>query len=105
MRTCTLSVAATDPNAAALGVEPWVSYEVTAAAMCKKKQGAKGARGRKQPHCHRTAAVILPVSKVSAGLYQATATGLPYHETHHLHRRCHERRRPARQARVPLRRR
>jgi len=78
MRTCTLSVAATDPNAAALGVEPWVSYEVSR--RCAANARSSRHRSARQPVCHRTASVIMPVSSVSAGLYQATATGLPYDE-------------------------
>lgn len=80
-QTCTLSVAATDPNSAPLGVEPWVTYEVTAPCHVKKKQRGKSKKAIKQPLCHRTAAVIMPVSNVSAGLYQANAMGLPYHQS------------------------
>jgi Trypsin len=75
-QACTLSVAATDPNSAALGVEPWVSYEVTTKCHVKHKKKAG-----KQPLCHSTAAVIMPVSNVSPGVYLASATHLPYHES------------------------
>ncbi len=81
-QACTLSVAASDPNSAALGVEPWVSYEVTTKCHGKmKKKKKRGTRSAKQTLCHRTAAVIMAVRNVSAGLYQASATGLPYHES------------------------
>ncbi len=77
-QACTLSVAATDPNSAPLGVEPWVSYEV--ATKCHVKKKRKGKKAAKQPRCHRTAALVMPVSNVSPGVYQASAARLPYHE-------------------------
>ena len=76
VRACTVSIAASDPNSVALGVQPWVSYIATA--KCHPKKRAKGKRSPKPRTCKRTVTVHLPVSNPSAGTYQAQATGLPY---------------------------
>jgi hypothetical protein len=76
VHACTVSIAASDPNSVALGVQPWVSY--TATAKCHPKKRAKGKRSPKPRTCKRTVTVHLPVSNPSAGTYQAQATGLPY---------------------------
>jgi hypothetical protein len=79
LQACTLSIAATDPNSVALGVQPWVTYTVTTKCPVKKKK-KKGKRPAKRSICHETPTVHLPVSGISAGLYRATATRLPYNE-------------------------
>ncbi len=80
LRTCTLSVAAADPNRTPIGVEPWVSYEVTSRCPGRHRHG-HGGKPAKQPLCHRTSALILPVNGVTGQIYQVTASGLPYNET------------------------
>ena len=75
LRSCTLSISAADPNALALGVESWVSYEVSA--KCPAKGARKGRSARRRV-CHWTNSAILPVRNPAGGVYHATATGLPY---------------------------
>jgi hypothetical protein len=77
LQTCTLSIAATDPNAAALGITASAGYRVTA--KCPKKKGKKKKKG-KQPVCHKIYTVNMPVSVVSAGVFNAAVTRLPYKE-------------------------
>jgi hypothetical protein len=79
VQTCTMSVAATDPNAASLGVEPWVTYEVTAPCRAKKKRG-RGKKAVRRSLCRTTTVAVLPVSTVSPGIYRASASRLPYRE-------------------------
>ena len=75
LRTCTLSVLATDPNGVALKMTASASHQVPA--KCHLKKGQKRARG-KRPICHKTDVVHMSVGAVSAGVFKATASKLPY---------------------------
>jgi hypothetical protein len=75
LQTCTLSISASDPNAAALTLTASAAYQVTTKCPVRKGKKKKG----KQPVCHKTHTVNMPVS-AGAGVYQATATKLPYDE-------------------------
>ncbi|HEY3959252.1 MAG TPA: serine protease [Solirubrobacteraceae bacterium] len=77
LQACALSLSASDPNGVALAVTASVSYQVTA--KCPVKNGRRKRKG-KQPVCHRSATVSLPVSPVSPGVFSAFASGLPYGE-------------------------
>jgi Trypsin len=76
LQTCTLQIAASDPNAVALTLEAAASYQ--ALAKCPVKKHKRRNRRAKRPVCHRTATVKMSIAAVSAGVYQASATGLPY---------------------------
>ncbi len=75
-QACTLSLTASDPNGLALTVTAAVSYEVVV--RCHAKRGHRR-RGR-QPICHATHAVALPVGSPAAGAYSASGAGLPLGE-------------------------
>ncbi|MGA9874506.1 MAG: serine protease [Solirubrobacteraceae bacterium] len=77
LQACTMSISASDPNAVALTLTSSAAYEVTA--KCQVKKGKKKKKG-KQPVCHKTLTVKVPVSAVSPGVYSAAATKLPYGE-------------------------
>jgi hypothetical protein len=77
LQACTLSLSANDPNAVAMAITASASYQVTA--KCPVRRGKRRKRG-KQPVCHRTRTLGLPVSSVSPGVFRAVANGLPYHE-------------------------
>lgn len=75
LRTCTLSVLATDPNGVALKMTASAGHQVLA--KCHLKKGQRRSRGR-HPVCHRTDAVHMSVGAISAGVFKATASKLPY---------------------------
>ncbi|MGA8362937.1 MAG: serine protease [Solirubrobacteraceae bacterium] len=75
LRTCTLSVLATDPNGVALKMTASASYQVPT--KCHLKKGQKRARG-KRPICHKTDVVHMSVSAISAGVFKTAASKLPY---------------------------
>jgi hypothetical protein len=77
LQACTVSISASDPNAVALTLTSSAAYQVTA--KCPVKKGKKKKRG-KQPVCHETLTVNVPVSVLSPGVYSAAATKLPYGE-------------------------
>ncbi|HEY5260955.1 MAG TPA: serine protease [Solirubrobacteraceae bacterium] len=77
LQACTVSISASDPNAVPLTLTSSVAYEVTA--KCPVKKGKKKKKG-KQPVCHKTLTVNVPVSVVSPDLYSAAASKLPYGE-------------------------
>jgi hypothetical protein len=76
-QACTLSFTAGDPNGAALAVTATAAYRVTA--KCPTKKGKKHKQG-KQPTCHKTHTVALPVTSPSSGAYSASAAKLPLGE-------------------------
>jgi len=76
LQACMLSIAASDPNAVALTVQPSAAYTVTA--KCPKKK--KGKKSAKQPVCHKTRIVPMSLTNPSAGAYQASVSRLPYGE-------------------------
>ncbi|HEY5046195.1 MAG TPA: serine protease [Solirubrobacteraceae bacterium] len=75
LQKCTLSIAASDPNAVALTVDTAAAYSVTAKCP-KKKKKKKG----KRSVCHETKTVPMSVTNPSAGVYQASVSRLPYSE-------------------------
>jgi Trypsin len=75
-QTCTLSLLAGDPNAVALSIRASAAYRVTA--KCPRK-GKRRSRGR-QPVCHKSHTVNMPVSAISGGSFKAGASRLPYGE-------------------------
>jgi hypothetical protein len=75
-QACTLSLTASDPNGAALSVTATAAYDVTAKCHAKKGRRKRG----KQPTCHKTHTVNLPVGSAAAGAYSAAAGGLPFGE-------------------------
>jgi hypothetical protein len=79
LQACTLSLSASDPNAIALDVAASAAYRVSAKCPVKKKGGSRKKRG-KRPVCYTTRTVNLPVSPVSAGVFSAVASRLPYGE-------------------------
>jgi hypothetical protein len=74
LQQCTLSIAASDPNAVAITLDTAAAYSVTVKCSRKKKKGAK------RPVCHETRTVPMSVANPSAGIYQASISGLPYSE-------------------------
>jgi secreted trypsin-like serine protease len=75
-QACTLTLAASDPNGAALTVTATVAYKVTAKCRAKRRK-KKG----KHAVCNRTHTATLPVSSPSPGAYTAVAGELPLGET------------------------
>ncbi len=75
LRTCTLAIAATDPNDAALKVTVTASHQVIA--KCHPQSGRRPMRAR-HPVCHKTDTAHMAVGAVSAGLFKATESKLPY---------------------------
>jgi secreted trypsin-like serine protease len=75
LQSCTLSVAASDPNAVAFTLDTAAAYSVTVKCP-KRKKKKKG----KQPVCHKTKTVPMSVVNPSAGVYQASVSRLPYSE-------------------------
>jgi secreted trypsin-like serine protease len=73
LQKCTLSIAATDPNAVALTLDTAAAYSIAVKCPKKKKKG-------KQPVCHKTKTVPTSVVNPSAGVYQASVSRLPYSE-------------------------
>jgi hypothetical protein len=78
-QACKLSIAASDPNAVALTLQSSATYSVVAKCP-KKKKPKKGKKPAKQPVCHKTKAVPMPLINPSAGAYTASVSGLPYSE-------------------------
>jgi trypsin len=78
-QACTLSIAASDPNAVALAVQSSAAYSLVAKCP-KKKKKKKGKKPVKQPVCHKTKTVPMSLVNSSAGAYTASASGLPYGE-------------------------
>lgn len=76
LQTCTLTIAASDPNAVALTLQATASYQVLAKCPVKKHK-RRGKRARR-PVCHRTARVTMSIAPVSAGVFRASAIRLPY---------------------------
>jgi hypothetical protein len=79
LQTCTLSIAAADPNGVALGVRSRADYAVTARCPVKRSRKKAGKSARRS-HCAKTVTVPVPLSNVSAGLYRGTATRLPFNK-------------------------
>lgn len=77
-QSCTLTLAASDPNGAALTVTAVAAYAVTA--KCPHQKHRKRRKGR-QALCRTTHIVALPVVSPSAGAYSASASRLPFGET------------------------
>jgi Trypsin len=75
VQSCTLAIAAFDPNAVALSVGASAAYSVIA--KCPSRKGRKPPRGRV---CHKTKTVAMSVAGISPGVYQASASKLPYGE-------------------------
>jgi hypothetical protein len=75
LQQCTLSIAATDPNAVALTLDTAAAYSVTVKCP-KKKKKKKG----KPPVCHKTKTVPMSLTNPSAGAYTASVSRLPYSE-------------------------
>jgi secreted trypsin-like serine protease len=75
LRTCTLAIAATDPNDAALKVTVTASHPVIA--KCRSQRGHRPTRTR-HPVCHKTDTAHMAVGAVSAGVFKATESKLPY---------------------------
>ncbi len=77
LQDCSVSIAASDPYAVALGVTSRASYTLTASCPVKKGKRKRG-RSAKRSTCKRTVSLTMPLSSTSAGHYRATATRLPY---------------------------
>jgi hypothetical protein len=75
LQACTLQIAASDPNAVALSIQPSTAYTVTVKCPVKKKRK----RGKK-PVCHKTKTVPMSVVNLAAGAYRASVSRLPYGE-------------------------
>ncbi len=75
LRTCTLTIAATDPHDSALKVTVTASHQVIA--KCHLEKGHRPARAR-HPVCHKTDTAHMSVGAVSAGVFKATESKLPY---------------------------
>jgi Trypsin len=75
LQQCTLSIAASDPNAVALTLDTAAAYSVTVKCP-KKKKKKKG----KQPVCRKTMTVPMSLTNPSAGVYAASVSRLPYNE-------------------------
>ena len=71
-RTCTVQVSAADPNAESVSLTVTASYPVTRA--CRIRRAGRLVTGR----CVRTSSRPMSVTSPYAGVYEATATGLPY---------------------------
>ncbi len=81
LRTCALSILATDPRGAALKLTASASHRVPAKCHPKKgqQQAPPGKRPQsKRPVCHKTDTVHMSISAVSADVFKATASKLPY---------------------------
>jgi hypothetical protein len=78
LQACAVSLSASDPNDVALAVTASVSYQVTV--RCPVNQGKRKQKKGKLPVCHRAETFSLPVSPVSAGVFNAVASRLPYGE-------------------------
>ena len=76
LRACTLSIAASDPNAVALGIQARASYVV--AARCPARKAKSRGRRSAGRACKRTVNVAMSLSSTSAGHYRAAARALPY---------------------------
>ncbi len=79
LQSCTLSIAAADPNGVALGVRSRADYAVTASCPVKRPRKKAGKSARRS-HCAKTVTVPVALSNVSAGLYRGTATRLPFNK-------------------------
>ena len=78
LRACTLTIRASDPNGAALGVRAWASYGV--GARCPLKRRGRARRATAATACHRIATVVMAARTVSPGVFQASLGRLPYNE-------------------------
>jgi Trypsin len=74
LQACTFSIAASDPNAVALGIQARARY--TVASRCPAKKGKR--RGSTRSGCTRTVTVPMSLSNTSPGHCRATAKRLPY---------------------------
>ncbi len=74
LRSCTLAIAASDPNGAAVTLQALASYTSCSTAKDKRRTGAQ------KKVCAGTKSVPMTLSKGSPGSYQATISRLPYGE-------------------------
>jgi hypothetical protein len=75
LQTCSLSLAASDPNGVALSLQPTAAYSVLTKCPKPKKKPKKG---RKKPVCHRRLTLELPVKALTPPVFEASASRLPY---------------------------
>ena len=75
LRTCTLSIAASDPHDSALKVTVTAAHQVIA--KCHVERGRRPPRVR-HPVCHKTDTAHMSVGAASAGVFKATESKLPY---------------------------
>ena len=75
---CTLSIAATDPNAVALSLRASAAYSVLA--KCRVKVRRNGRKVFKMIPCRKAKLVPIPVRNLSLGFFSAKASKLPYGE-------------------------
>jgi Trypsin len=78
LQACTLSIAAFDPNAVPLSVQPTVAFSVIA--KCPKSKKKHRRKHSKKPVCHRTATFRLAPKALSAAAFASSASRLPYGE-------------------------
>jgi len=81
LQACTLSISASDPNGVALSEQASGAYLVVTKCPQKKKKTKKGKKPAKQPVCHKTLTVPMPLTTLSPGSFQASVAQLPYGET------------------------
>ena len=78
-QACTISIAAFDPNAVPISLEPSGGYAATVKCPAKKsKKKNKGKKQAKAPVCHATKTVKMSLKSLSAGVYSAAVSHLPY---------------------------
>ncbi len=76
LRTCTLSISATDPHDSALKVTVTAAHQVIA--KCPVERGRRPMRARYHRVCHKTDTAHMSVGAASAGVFKATEAKLPY---------------------------
>jgi hypothetical protein len=75
LQSCSLSLAASDPNGVALSLQPTAAYTVVTKCPKPKKKPKKG---RKKPVCHRRLTLKLAAKALAPPAFQASASRLPY---------------------------
>jgi hypothetical protein len=81
LQKCAIAIAAADPNAVALGVESWVSYQMSAPCPRSKRARHGHSRSAGRSLCVWTDSVILALKSTAAGVFHASLSGLPYHKS------------------------
>ena len=81
LQKCAISIVAADPNAVALDVESWVSYQRSAPCPARKRSRHGHSQPARRSVCVWTDSVILALKSTAAGVFHASMSGLPYHKS------------------------